>query len=161
MPAANNATLIPQTCNHSVMRKIDLIKEKYLSIGVREDNIEFAIGAVLDGTKREIIIETLTADYRGMTQDQSSLLLEELFEANGGEFKKENSGGYLYGSLLTFIGLLGAGFFIAMLITGESKPKLLSIAGALALFGLFQGPFLLHKSFKGKYRDDHSPFENS
>ena len=142
------------------MPKFDLIKEKYLHIGIREDNIDFAIGAVLDGTRRDIIIETLTADYRGMNQDQSSQMLEELFEANGGEYKKENSGGYLYGSMLTFVGLLGASFFIAMILTGESKSKFLSIAGALALFGLFQGPFLLYKSFKGRYREADSPFEN-
>ena len=143
------------------MRKTDLIKEKYLYIGVREDNIDFAIEAVLDGTKREIIIETLRADYRGMTQEQSSRLLEELFEANGGEFKKENRTGYLFGTMLTLIGLLGAGFLLGMLITGELKSKFLLIAGAVALFGLIQGPVLLYKSFKGKYRDDDSPFENS
>ena len=143
------------------MRKFNRIKEKYLYSGVREDNIDFAIGAVLDGTRREIIIETLRADYRGMTQDQSSQLLEELFQANGGEFKKENRGGYLFGAMLTLIGLLGASFFIGMLITGEMKSKFLLIAGAVALFGLFQGPVLLYKSFKGKYRDDDSPFENS
>jgi hypothetical protein len=143
------------------MRKIDLIKQKYLGIGVREDNIDFAIDAVLEGTKRELIIETLSADYRGMPEAQSSQLLEELFEANGGEFKKENRGGYLYGYLLLLVGVLGAGILVAILLSGEWRLKFIILSGAAALFGLVQGPVLLYKAFRGKYRDGDAPFENS
>jgi hypothetical protein len=104
------------------MGKFDIIKSKYLTLGVTEDNIHYAIGAVIDGTKREHIIETLTADYRGMSESQSSQILEDLFEANGGEFKK-NRGGYLYSILLCLAGVTGIGFLIAMLVSGEWKLK--------------------------------------
>lgn len=141
------------------MRKIDLIKQKYLGLGVREDNIDFAIDTVLEGTRRENIIETLTADYRGMTHEQASGLLEELFEANGGEFKKENRGGYLFGSVLLMVGLLGAGILIALLISGEWRLKFIVLSAATAVFGLGRGSVLLYKSFRGRYRDEDAPFE--
>jgi hypothetical protein len=113
---------------------------------------------VLEGTKREIIIDTLTADYRGMTVDDSNQLLEELFAANGGEFKKENRNGYLLAILLLLIGCLGAGFLFFMLSTGEWKIKFLFLAAVSALFGIGKGLSLLTKSLRGKYRENHSPF---
>ena len=139
------------------MNKFGLIKDKYLKLGLSEDNIDFAIGAVLDGTKRAHIIEILTADYRGMTETQSTLLLEDLFKANGGEFKKENQGGYLYGALLLLVGLMGAGFFIAMLVTGEGKIKFMILSLSTAIFGLSTGAILVSKSLRGKYRDSDEP----
>jgi hypothetical protein len=139
------------------MNKADKIKEKYLSLRVMEDNIDYAIDAVKEGTKREFILETLMADYRGMSESQSTQLLNELFEAYGGEFKKENSGGYLFGTLFLLVGLTGAGFAIAFLISGEIKIKFLLLALAGALFGLSQGSILIYKSFRGKYRDNDSP----
>ena len=141
------------------MAKFDLVRAKYLNLGVTESNIDFAIGAVLDGTKREHIIETLTADYRGMTENQSTTLLEDLFEANGGEFKNENRGGYLYGILLLLIGLVGAGFFITILVSGEGKIKFMILSLAGALFGLSTGAILITKSLRGKYRDMDDPFK--
>ena len=75
------------------MQTFELIKSKYLILGVTEDNLDYAIESVVDGTKREIIIETLTADYRGMPPNQANQLVEDLYTANGGEFKKENRGG--------------------------------------------------------------------
>jgi hypothetical protein len=136
------------------MAKFDLIREKYLKLDVREDNIDFAIGAVLDGTKREHIIESLTADYRGMIEAQSTQLLQDLFAANGGEFKKENRGGYLNGALLLLVGLTGTGFFIAMLLTGEAKVKFIVLSLSAAVFGLPTGAMAIIKSVKGKYRDN-------
>ncbi len=140
------------------MKKFDAVKSKYLALGVSEDNVDYAIGAVIDGTKREHIIESLTADYRGMTESKSTQLLEDLFEANGGEFKKENRGGYLYGILLSLVGLLGAGFLIAMLVSGEWKSKFGALALAGAAFGLLKGPSLIIKSVRGNYRDNNDPF---
>lgn len=128
-----------------------------MSLGVKEDNIDYAIDAVKEGTKREFILESLTADYRGMNENQSTQLLDELFEAHGGEFKKENSGGYLFGTLFLLVGLTGAGFAIAFLISGEIKIKFLLLALAGALFGLTQGSVLIYKSVRGKYRDNDSP----
>lgn len=142
------------------MAKFDLIRQKYLSLGVKEDNVDFAIEAVIDGTRREHIIESLTADYRGMTEAQSNVLLEELFMANGGEFKKENSRGYLFAVLLLLIGITGTGFLIAFLLSGgvAVKLKLILVSLSAALFGLIKGGTLLAKSLKGNYRDSDDPF---
>ena len=87
------------------MKKFDTIIDKYLKIGVSKDDIEYAISEVKNGTKRAYIIENLTADYRGMHFEQATALLEDLFAANGGEFKKENRGGYLYGIVFLMFGL--------------------------------------------------------
>jgi len=103
------------------------------------------------------ILETLTAGYRGMTESQSTQILDDLFEANGGEFKTENRGGYLYGILLCFIGVLGLGFLIAMLVSGELRMKFVVLAAGAALFGLVKGPALIIKAFRGKYRDGDDP----
>ncbi len=140
------------------MSKFISVKEKYLQLGVKEDNIDFAIAAVTDGNKREHIIENLTAGYRGMTAAQSNQLLEELFAANGGEFKKENQGGYLFGSLLLLIGIAGAAFFITMLLSAEGKLKFILLSFSAAVFGLAGGIKLFLKAFKGKYRDSDDPF---
>ncbi len=148
-----------QTKNH-FMSKFSTIKQKYLLRGFKEDNIDFAISAVKDGNKREHIIEGLTADYRGMTTEQSNPLLDELFIAFGGEFKKENQGGYLYGTLLLLVGVAGAAGFIAMLISGEGKMKFILLSIAAAVFGLFSGAVLMVKAFKGKYRESDAPFTN-
>ena len=140
------------------MQKFQLIKTRYLILGVTPDNIDYAIESVIDGTKREIIIETLTADYRGVPDSLAVQLLEDLYGANGGEFKKENRSGYLYGTVLSLVGLVSAGFLIAMLISGEWKIKFLIIALGGAIFGLSKGPVLIIKSLRGKFRDDDAPF---
>ncbi len=141
------------------MLKFHSIKDKYLELGVSESNIDTAIDAVLDGTKRAFIIETLTADYRGLSETTSSQLLNDLFEANGGEFKHENRGGYLTGVLLLIVGLLGAGFFTAMLISGEATLKFMILSFSAALLALPGAIIVLIKSVKGKYRDSDDPFE--
>jgi hypothetical protein len=143
------------------MRKFSAIKSKYLSLGVSEGNIDYAIESVVEGSKRGHIIETLTASYRGMLPNQATELLEALFAANGGEFKKENRGGYLFGVLLTLVGITGAVFAIAMLMTGEGRLKFILFAIALGSFGLFKGPALLLKAWRGKYRDGDDPFNVS
>ena len=135
------------------MAKFYLVKQKYLTLGVREDNIDFAISAVSDGSSRDIISEVLTADYRGMTEAQSKELLEDLFKANGGEFRKENQGGYLYGTLFLLVGLIGLGFLIVILISGEGNMKMLLLSLAGTLIGLPKGISLIIKAMKGKFRD--------
>ena len=93
------------------MQKFGLVKSKYLTLGVTEENIDYAIESVIDGTKQELILETLTANYRGVSGSQAAQLLQDIYVVNGGEFKKENRGGYLYGTLLSLVGLVSAGFF--------------------------------------------------
>jgi hypothetical protein len=137
--------------------KFENIKSKYLLQGVKDDNIDYAIGAVADGAKREHIVETLTAGYRGMTESQATQMLNDIFEASGGEFKTENRGGYLYGILLCLVGVIGLGFLTAMLVSGEWRMKFVILAAIAALFGLVKGPALLIKAFRGKYRDGDEP----
>lgn len=141
------------------MGKFDAIIEKYTSQGVSQDNIEYAISAVKDGSKRAHIIDSLTADYRGMTVFQSMDLLDELFEANGGEFKKENRGGYLYGTLFLLIGL-GCAFYIGYVLIngGVIIRPVLVFAGAI--IGLVGAASYYIKSLLGKYRDEDEPFKD-
>jgi hypothetical protein len=140
------------------MQDVKLIKSKYRSLGVSEDNFDYAVSAVVDGTKREFILESLTADYRGMPENLSIQLLEELFEANGGEFKKENRGGYLFGTLLCLVGIVCSYFLVAMLISGEWKLKFVILSLSGAVIGLLKGAALLIKAWKGTYRDTDDPF---
>ena len=140
------------------MKRFSLIKAKYLSLRTAEDNIDYAIGAVIDGTRREYILQSLTADYRGMSETTATQLLEELFEANGGEFKKENRGGYLFGTLLCLVGLTSVCFLIAMIVTGEWKSKFMTLAVGGTLFGFATGPSLIIKSLRGKFRENDDPF---
>jgi len=139
------------------MKKFETMTAKYLALGVSADNINYAIGSVMEGTTRDITMETLTASYRGMTEQQAAQLLDELYIANGGEFKKENRGGYLYGGLLTCAGLVSAGFLVVMLITGEGKLKAILLATGGTVLGLIQGPLLIIKAIKGKFRDEDAP----
>lgn len=141
------------------MQTIKQIKEQFLFSGVKEDNIDFAITSVREGNKREHIIESLTAAYRGMSEEKANRLLDELYEAVGGEFKKENNTGYLYGILLILIGITGAGFFIAMLVTGEWKLKYLAFSASAACIGLVRGAMIMFKAIKGNYRETGDAFE--
>lgn len=141
-----------------MVAKFNLVKQKYLHLGVKEDNIDFAISAVLDGSRRDIIIEILTADYRGMTEIQSNDLLEELFKVNGGEFKNENKSGYLYGTLFLLLGTISLGFLIAILLNGEGNKKMLILSIAGVLIGLPKGISFIYKSFKGQFRENDDTF---
>lgn len=141
------------------MKKFEPIIEKYNSIGISADNIEYAVSSVKDGAKRAHIIENLTSDYRGMNIFQSMDLLDELFEANGGEFKKENKGGYLYGALFLLIGLSCTFYICYVLLFGGVivRPVLV---GAGAVVGIFTGLSFVIKSLRGNYRDEHEPFKD-
>lgn len=142
------------------MRNIESIKDKYLGKGIREDNLSYAIEAVKEGSKREHIIENLTADYRGMPADEASQLLEELFAANGGEFKKENRGGYLYGAFFLLIGL-SATFYIYYVFTYGGVLIKPILVWAAAILCSFTGVTFIIKAIAGKYRDGKDdPFEN-
>lgn len=142
------------------MKKFSSIKDRYQLLGVKEDNIDFAIDAILDGTKREIIIDALTSIYRGMKFERATQLLNDLYEANGGEYKSVNREGFLYGILFSLAGLLGVGFLVGMITSGEWKFKFLLFFVGLAFTGFVIGPRLIIKSIKGQYRENDSPFDN-
>jgi hypothetical protein len=139
------------------MNKFDAIKQQYLQKGIPESTIDYAMESVEYGTKREYILENLTADYRGMTREDATLLVEALFTANGGEFKKENRGGYLYGGALLAAGLLLTFYIGYVLIFGGLlvRPALVGFA---TIFCLGSGARLLFKAARGKFRDSDEPF---
>ncbi|HUP13877.1 MAG TPA: hypothetical protein VM187_16765 [Niastella sp.] len=141
------------------MKKFALIIEKYQNRGVSIDNIEYAVESLKRGGKREHILENLSADYRGMNVIDATALLEELFAANGGEFKKENRNGYLFGSFMLMLGLPCA-FYIYDVFTygGIIIRPVLIFSGAI--LGTISGVYLIIKAIRGKYRDADEPFTN-
>ncbi len=140
------------------MKKFAHIIEKYQQLGVRPDNIEYAIEAVKQGGKREYILENLRADYRGMKESDAMGLLNELFAANGGEFKKENRSGYIYGIFLIAIGLTIIYFiYHSFSFHGVFRKRFLYLACAIG--GTIYGVILIIKALLGNYRDADDPFE--
>ena len=141
------------------MGKFTAIVDRYTALGVSSSNIEFAIDAVKNGTKREHILESLTADYRGMQRLQANTMLEELFVANGGEFKKENQGGYLFGALFLLIGL-GCFFYIYSSYTNNQPLIRPILTWAAAIGGTFSGLAYVIAALLGKFREGHEPFKD-
>ena len=141
------------------MGKFDQIIGKYTGIGISSNNIEYAVSAVKDGTKREDILANLMADYRGVQFDQANALLEDLFTANGGEFKKENRGGYLFGIAFLVVGLSCAFYILYVLYFGGVliRPVIVGIVGVAGIVG---GIKYLVKAPKGEYRDHDEPFKD-
>ncbi|HEX2630251.1 MAG TPA: hypothetical protein VHM26_14590 [Chitinophagaceae bacterium] len=141
------------------MAKFDHIINKYRQAGVREDNIEYAILAAKDGGKREHIIENLTADYRGMTEQEATAMLEEIFKANGGEFKKENRGGYWYGAFMLIIGIACSWYLYHYYTYGGSlvEPVYIWLG---AVLGVGIGLLLIIVSLLGVFREKDSPFND-
>jgi hypothetical protein len=141
------------------MGKFDPIIEKYRNKGVSAENIEYAIDSVKDGTKREHILESLTAFYRGMNAEDATSLLEELFAANGGEFKKENRSGYWYGAIFLSLGLACAYYIFHVYTYGGilRRPILFFL---LAIGGTFSGIVFIVAALFGKFRDTYEdPFQ--
>ncbi len=139
------------------MSKYADVMKRYTEKGISTDTIEYAISSVKEGSKREHILESLTASYRGMQPMEANMLLEELFLMNGGEFKKENRTGYLYGAFFLLLGVLCAAYIAYTFIAGVTwhRPILSSIG---AVTGLGAGLSLIIKSLRGKYRDIDDPF---
>lgn len=136
------------------MSKIANVKHAYLLKGISEDNILYAIDAVKSGTRREQILENLTADYRGVSEQDANVLIEDLFKANGGEFKYENRLGYLYGSFSLLIGL-PLSFYIWYVFTyGGVLIKPVLVFGGAILFTL-SGIVMIGSAVFGRYRQKH------
>lgn len=141
------------------MKKFANIIDKYQSRGVSIDNIEYAVESVKRGAKREHILDNLSADYRGMNLTDANGLLNELFEVNGGEFKKENRYGYLFGSFMLMLGLPCAFYIYYVFTYGGILVRPIVVFG-LAIVGTFSGLYLIIKALLGKYRDADEPFKD-
>lgn len=141
------------------MSRLESIIDKYSKAGVTQENLAFALDSVKDGSKREHILENLTADYRGMEYGQADLMLSELFAVTGGEFKKENRRGYLIGAFfLICVGLPCTIYIAYVLIFGGVivRPILIGLG---ALGGLITGIRLIASAAAGKYRDSMNPLD--
>lgn len=130
------------------MGKFKLVKEKYLLLKVKEGNIDYAIDAIKYGTARHIIINDLIASYRGMELGLANTMMNDLYEAYGGEFKKENRRGYIYGLLFFLTSIV-----ITFYIYNEKGPVSLNayiIDGVCAILGVLSFSMALF----GKFREE-------
>lgn len=102
---------------------------------------------------REIIIENLVADYRGMEYDLANAMLDDVYKANGGEFKIENRKGYWYGAWILLIGL-GCTYYIfhVMHYGGVLVRPILVTIGAIVC--TITGLLMIVQATRGKYRDN-------
>jgi hypothetical protein len=140
------------------MGKFHSVKVKYTSKGIKEANIDYAIFLVKNGTKRHLIIESLQEDHRGLTANQALELLEALYAVNGGEFKIENRGGYLYVVLCLLAGIGCSAYLFHFLVYGGTLIK--PVAVVIGAFGgTFGGLYLLYKTLSGKFREDEELFD--
>ncbi len=141
------------------MSKFDNIIEKYIATGLTFDDIDYAISAAKDGTRRELILESLTADYRGINLQNANALLEDIYKANGGEFKKENRGGYLYSAIFFIMGASSSYYIYYVFKNGGVLYSPIAIfIGAIG--GLLGGLLFLLLSIFGKYRQEDEPFQD-
>lgn len=97
---------------------------------------------------RKLIFKNLTSDVRRVDYKLADEMLDEMFSANGGEFKYENRGGYIY-SVFYLIAIV----VLLMLITFSNNDSLvIKLSFALIPFlVLFLRTFI--PTLKGKFRE--------
>lgn len=140
------------------MPTIQVIKQEFQLEGINEEHIDYAVSAIKEGTRRELIMENLI-DQRGLDAFKSSELLDNLYQLNGGEFKVENRGGYVMGifSLMGGLGLIAWSVFLFV-----NKIKLVGaiILGFSGAAMVLNGVIILVTALRGKYRDEMDPFKD-
>ena len=134
------------------------LKEKYLKLGILERHFDYAVSAVKSGTKRDIIMKNLTSDVRKMNKSISSDLLDDLFLANGGEFKYENRAGYLYSSAYLLVAVVCGFLSFASIFSHPNSSYQFSLRlQILVIVGFFSFSYLFIKTIfltlRGKHRD--------
>ncbi|MFZ4931807.1 hypothetical protein [Chryseobacterium sp. Mn2064] len=130
--------------------KLEDIREKYVSLGIPEKNVEYALNAVKSGTKKDFIMKNLTSDIRKVDAATANSMLDEMFAANGGEFKYENRGGYLY-SVFYLIAIAALGGVI-LFMNAENRSLQFKLSGALLVFiVLFFRTFI--PTIRGRFRE--------
>ncbi|WP_312394467.1 hypothetical protein [Chryseobacterium sp.] len=131
------------------MKNLNEIKEKYLSQGLPEKHFDYAFNAVKSGTKKDIIIKNLTSDVRKVDHILANNMLDDMFSANGGEFKYENRGGYLYATFYLIV-IIILGIIIIFSNNNDSLRIKLSFALVAFLILFFR---TLMPTLKGKFRE--------
>ncbi|KAB1230081.1 hypothetical protein [Chryseobacterium viscerum] len=130
--------------------KLEEIKEKYVSLGIAEKNVDYALNAVKSGTKKDFIMKNLTSDIRKVEPAIANNMLDEMFAANGGEFKHENRGGYLY-STFYLMAIVALGI-VTFYFNKENRSMQFKLGGALLVFiVLFFRTFI--PTIKGRFRE--------
>jgi hypothetical protein len=129
---------------------LEEIKEKYVSLGIAEKNVDYALNAVKSGTKKDFIMKNLTSDIRKVEPVIAHNMLDEMFAANGGEFKYENRGGYLY-STFYLIAIVALGI-VTFYFSRENRSMQFKLGSALLVFiVLFFRTFI--PTIKGRFRE--------
>jgi hypothetical protein len=136
--------------------KFDEIKANYLAQGQKEDLIDYAISEVQMHTKRNELMGCLTDDHMNMSPLTANALLNDLYEANGGEFTRENRFGFLWAiGLIIFAGVLFLFYYTLennQDLNTISNDKLKGISISFTGLFLILGIITLVLSFLGKFR---------
>ncbi|MBV8328109.1 hypothetical protein [Chryseobacterium sp.] len=95
-------------------------------------------------------MKNLTSDIRKVDAATANRMLDEMFAANGGEFKYENRGGYLYSVFyLIVITALGG---VILFLNAENRSLQFKLSGALLVFIiLFFRTFI--PTIRGRFRE--------
>ncbi len=133
------------------MKKFEPLIKKHTALGIKYENIDYAISAIKDGTRRELILESLTADYRGMNYPDAYTLLEDIYKTIGGEFKKENRGGYALSILLLVFGIACFLWIYLSFLEDDPIPDIFYYYGALSTIA---GITILAYTLDGKFRQN-------
>jgi hypothetical protein len=144
----------------AIMGKFNSAKQQLLAQDITEENIDYAILSVKDGVRREVILESLMSDYRGMDYLKANNMLEDLYEAYGGEFRKENRTGYFFGIALLLIGIAALLYIIPNwnnVLNGQAP--FIRLAAGFGGFCLIAGGVTLYKALRGNYRHEDDPFK--
>lgn len=130
--------------------KFENIKEKYISLGISDKNFEYALNAVKSGTKKDFIVKNLTSDIRKVDPNLANNMLDEMFTANGGEFKHENRAGYLYSIfyLIAIVALAG----LLLSLNHDNRSMQYKLGGALLIFIVLFFKTLI-PAIRGKFRE--------
>lgn len=133
------------------MKNFEPIIEKYTQKGIKYTDIEYAISEANEGTRREIIMDSLTADYRAVSYPDAFALLEDIYKIIGGEFKKENKKGYTISILLLVFGLASFLWIYLGYLEEDPAPGFFWYYGILSTAA---GIIILGAAIDGRYREN-------
>lgn len=96
-------------------------KKQLLLAGYAEFVIDFSISVIRDGAERSDLIELLVTAPYNLTLEQANLLLDNLYLANGGEYRDTKRDTKYYAIWLgLFMYLCGVGLFLVTKSNSET-----------------------------------------